>query len=117
MSQEEIGIYVQEGDKHFNKLNFQLAKVCYNRSIDLHNFSQNRKSNLDMVLLVSIFRKLGTSSLYQEKWEREGDSKLKEYQYSLSAFSRSLDLAKSDREIHLENIQVHYLKQSLGDIS
>ena len=106
MSLDEIGLNVEEGDKHFNKLNFQQAKVCYNRTIDLYKFGQNRKSNPDLTLLVSIFRKLGTSSLYQEKWERESDSKLKEFQCSLSAFSTSLDLAQSDKEIHLENIQV-----------
>ena len=105
MSLDEIGLYVREGDKHFNKLNFEQAKVCYNRSIDLYKFGQNRKSNPDLPLLVSIFRKLGTSSLYQEKWERESDSKLKEFQCSLAAFSRSLDLAQSDKVIHLENIQ------------
>jgi len=110
MSQEEIGFCVREGDKHFNKFEFQEAKVFYNRSVDLFKLDNNRTSNPDLPLLVSIFRKLGTSSLYQEKWERESESKLKEFQHSLTVFSKSLDLARSDKEIHLENVQVHSMK-------
>ena len=105
---ERIEYYFAEGNKNFQNFKFQESKRSFQNALYV---CKNVGAQIDAELtrtLVEINRKLGMSSLYLEKWEKDGSNlKLEHYRESVQAFKISLHWSsKLEKTIHDENVQV-----------